>query len=88
MFLHDNIVCGRQYDSPENENSQNSVLLITLYADYSNRTGLSSDAYSNIHGFGKWDNRIRSPISRGVGSGFKLNTYFASQCNVFLTESN
>ena len=62
----------------EKDHSRNSALLFTLYVECSNKNGLFSGAHTNVHGFGRLDNRIRSPTSRSMGFGFKLIVYFAS----------
>ena len=60
------IVCARQHGHTEKEHSQNSVLLITLYVEYSSGNCLFSSIKTNVHGFSKLDKRIRSPASKSV----------------------
>ena len=73
------IVCVREYGPARNEHSQNSILMITLYVEYSNRNGLFSGAHSNVNAFDKLDSRIKSLASKCLGSSFKtVATYLCS----------
>ena len=56
----------------------------TLYMEYFNRNNLFSHAHTNVNGFGKLENRIKSPASKHVGSIFRFITYLALPINALL----
>ena len=51
------------------------------------KNGLFSSAQSNVHGFRRFNGRIRSITSSMVGSSFILIFHLAFQCTTLVTKS-